>query len=141
MNTSRAFLSLCVFSLVFAGQSPFASAQVGPDAVTGLLRGVEQLAREGPIGSGTLGLGVFTTICNKGDVPIVLDRLPEILHPAMFGNMYRLRTVDGSARFEQIGQSWIKHSFGTSNGDSCGFGCEGGTFAFIPLGVLISYRS
>ena len=102
-------------------------AVLGPDVVTGILESCRQLAREGPVGSGTLGLGVSTTACNHGDLGIPLQRLPAIDHPAMWGNMYRLETVSGSTRFEQIGQSWIKHSFGTSNTNECELGCPSPT--------------
>lgn len=113
-------LSLTIISLVFS--TPL-MGQVGPDVITGILFGARQLAREGAVGSGTLGIGVSTTSCNHGDMGITLHRLPEIDHPAMWGNMYRLETVDGSQCLEQIGQSWFKHSFGTSNSNECNLGC------------------
>ena len=38
-------------------------------------------------------------------------------------NMYRLKVVDGAQRFEQIGQSWMKHGFTALQFDACDFGC------------------
>ncbi|RME40612.1 MAG: hypothetical protein D6788_02960 [Planctomycetota bacterium] len=118
-----------------------ARAQVGPDVITGHLYGLEQLAREGPIGSGTVGLGVWTTMCNKGDADIHIEPLPAIDHPVMLGNLYRLSTVNGATRFEQIGQSWIKHSFGSSNDNECGFGCGGGPLNRVPPGCSDTYAA
>ena len=119
----RCFLVLPIYAVVAASGEQAVLAQVGPDVVTGILERCEQLAREGPVGSGTLGLGVWTTSCNHGDLGIPLHPLPAIDHPAMWGNLYRLETVNGSTRLEQIGQSWIKHSFGTSNSNECELGC------------------
>lgn len=111
-------LLVCAGVIVSDEQSVWAQ-----DAVTGILESCEQLAREGPVGSGTLGLGVSTTICNQGDLNIAVNPLPAIDHPVMWGNMYRLETVSGSTRFEQIGQSWIKHSWSSGNTNECGLGC------------------
>ena len=32
--------------------------------------------------------------------------------------------ADNTERFEQIGQSWIKHTFGADEGDDCDLGCN-----------------
>ena len=105
---------------------------VGPDVITGHVAiqdgrfvggGLSQLGREGEIGSGTVGLGVDTTSCNKGDVPARWFALPSVDHPVMTGNLYRMDTVAQSVRFEQVGQAWIKHGFGSANANECGFGC------------------
>ena len=126
--------------LVFLASSSY--AQAGPDVVTGHLYVLQQLAREGAIGSGTLGLGLYTTSCNPGDIGIPIDPLPETNHPAMFGNMIRLETVNGATRLEQIGQSWFKHSFGSSNDDECGNGCpNGGFFNEVAAGCSDTYAA
>ena len=31
--------------------------------------------------------------------------------------------ASNSDRFEQIGQAWVKHTFGADQFDDCGFGC------------------
>lgn len=111
----------------------------GPDGVTGEVGYIWQLGREGPIGSGTVGLGVSTTLCNKGDVPIPIDAFPGTNHPVIVANAYRLQTVDGSHRFEQIGLAWLKHVFASSNADSCGFGCQGGLGDVVGPGCSDTY--
>jgi hypothetical protein len=42
--------------------------------------------------------------------------------------MYRLKTVAGSTRFEQIGMSWLKHGFCAADAPSC----SGGTYTPNP---------
>ncbi len=58
---------------------------------------------------------VGTISCNRGDTELIWIRLTEE-HPVIAQNMYRLK--DG--RFEQIGQSWLKHGFNAVNQDHCG---------------------
>ncbi len=118
----------CVLmSIVSAAFAATVSAQVGPDVITGHVAnfdGLLQLGREGPIGSGIVGLGVSTTSCNPGDMDANWFQLPSTDHPMMLGNLYRLQTVDGSDRLEQLGGSWLKHGWGSSNDDECGLGCQ-----------------
>jgi hypothetical protein len=68
---------------------------------------------------GTLGgiaaYAVGTTSCNRGDAPVQWTASNN-LHPVIAQNMYRVR----GGRFEQIGQSWLKHGFLSVNGNSCG---------------------
>ncbi|RJP34438.1 MAG: hypothetical protein C4547_10950 [Phycisphaerales bacterium] len=68
---------------------------------------------------------VGTTSCNVGDTPALWIRATNE-HPVIAQNMYRL--LDG--RFEQIGQSWLKHSFNATNQDGCGV-CD---YFPIPMG-------
>lgn len=96
---------------------------VGPDLMVGPLEYAYQAGREGAVGSGTVGLAVNTTGCNKGNTPIDWFALPSIDHPLMTGNFYRLRTVAGSDRMEQIGYGWVKHGFGAAQEDACSLGC------------------
>jgi hypothetical protein len=68
-------------------------------------------------------MGISTTACNNGDVPVHWFQMPDTDHPVMMNNFYRLTTTDGYTRFEQIGQSWMKHGFGAAQFDECSLGC------------------
>ncbi len=91
----------------------------GPDVIVGELVSTGQFGREGPLGSGTIGMGIGTTSCNKGNVPLNWFALPNIDHPMIPMNMYRLKTVNGADRLEQIGHSWMKHAFAALQGSAC----------------------
>ena len=57
-------------------------------------------------------LGVGTVSCNNGDQPINWHPLPNTDHPIIPQNLYRMSGgADNAERFEQIGQSWMKHAF------------------------------
>ncbi len=46
--------------------------------------------------------------------------LPSTLHPVIMHNLYRMSGGSGNSdRFEQIGQSWVKHAFGADQADNC----------------------
>ena len=79
-----------------------------------------------------VGLGVGTTSCNNGDQPFNWFALPQIDHPVIPQNFYRMSGgADNLERFEQIGQSWLKHAFTALEGTVCGTcntsGCTTGT--------------
>jgi hypothetical protein len=72
-----------------------------------------------------VGLGVATTSCNIGDQPVNFHALPETDHPFFPMNLYRMSGgADNTQRFEQIGQSWVKHAFGADELDECNVGCD-----------------
>ncbi len=96
----------------------------GPDLIVGHVFECESLGREGALGSGTVGMSCYTTACTIGDIATDWYGLPDVNHPMIMVNMYRLWRRDGSDRLEQIGQGWIKHGFASANADECGFGCN-----------------
>jgi hypothetical protein len=52
--------------------------------------------------------------------------LPQTDHPVIPQNLYRMSAgANNDERFEQIGQSWLKHAFTALTQDACGFGCNG----------------
>ncbi|MCZ6794501.1 MAG: hypothetical protein O7J95_12905, partial [Planctomycetota bacterium] len=90
-----------------------------------VVSGVDAVSQVGRLGS-TVALSMRSTVCNIGNVPLDWFGAPNPRHPFLVFNVYRLM----DDRFEQIGQSWIKHGFAASQGDICGIGCipsPGGT--------------
>jgi hypothetical protein len=93
----------------------------GPDVIVGDLPDVEQLGSAGT----QVGLGVATTSCNNGDQPVDWFALPNTDHPVVPQNFYRMSGgADNTERFEQIGQSWLKHTFFALEDDACNIGCN-----------------
>jgi hypothetical protein len=95
----------------------------GPDIIVGDLPNMLEL---GTNSTGTqVGLGVATTSCNNGDQPVDFFALPNTDHPFFPQNFYRMSGgADNLERFEQIGQAWIKHTFGADELDACALGCN-----------------
>ena len=93
----------------------------GPDVIVGDLPDVEQLGSFGT----QVGVAVATTSCNNGDQPVDWFQLPDTDHPVVPQNLYRMSGgTDNTERFEQIGQSWLKHTFFALEDDACSFGCN-----------------
>ena len=91
---------------VSGAQAP--TAAHGPDVIVGDLPNLEQ---QGSAGT-QVGLAVATTSCNNGDQPLDWFQLPNTDHPVIPQNLYRMAGgTDNTQRFEQIGQSWLKHAF------------------------------
>ena len=95
----------------------------GPDVIVGDLSGLAQFGSS----SGTqVGLAVGTDSCNAGTVDLNWFALPSNDHPVIPQNLYRMSGgATNDERFEQIGQSNVKHAFTALTGNICGFGCNG----------------
>src|SRR5205814_1134915 len=92
----------------------------GPDVIVGDLPSMEQDGSSGTF----VGLGVGTTSCNNGNVELDWFALPNTDHPVIPQNLYRMSGgASNNDRFEQIGQSWLKHAFTALQNNACGFGC------------------
>ena len=101
----------------------------GPDVIVGDIEDVAQFSA--PVGT-QVGLAIGTDSCNNGDQPIDWFALPQTDHPVVPQNLYRMSGgVDNQERFEQIGQSWMKHTFEALEDIVCGTcntsGCQTGT--------------
>jgi hypothetical protein len=93
----------------------------GPDVIVGEL---PEMAQFGSAGT-QVGLGVGTTSCNNGNQPIDWFALPNTDHPVIPQNFYRMSGgANNNERFEQVGQSWMKHAFAALEDNACGFGCN-----------------
>jgi glucose/arabinose dehydrogenase len=101
---------------VLAGTVP------GPDVIVGDLSGLAQFGSS----SGTqVGLAVGTDSCNAGVVPLNWLALPNNDHPVIPQNLYRMSGgATNDQRFEQVGQSSVKHAFTALQQNICGFGCN-----------------
>lgn len=95
----------------------------GPDVVVGDLSGLAQFGSS----SGTkVGLAVGTDSCNFGTVDLNWFQNPNNDHPVIPQNLYRMSGgATGDERFEQIGQSSVKHAFTALRENICGLGCNG----------------
>jgi hypothetical protein len=140
-------LSLFLLSLwLIADQAAWAQSapegfNAGPDIITGdigAIGGMEQFGSNGT----QVGLGVSTTSCNAGNVPVNFIRLPSTEHPIIPHNLYRMSGgSDNTDRFEQVGQSWVKHTFGADQLDDCGFGCTPANFTHLGIGCSDTYAA
>jgi len=85
-----------------------------PDVIVGSLH---QERRNGEL-NGITAFSIGTTSCNVGGCGLQwIDDTSE--HPVIGGNMFRMK--DG--RFEQIGQSWLKHGFFALSQGLCSAQC------------------
>ena len=93
----------------------------GPDIIVGDLPSLAQFGSAGT----QVGLGVGTTSCNNGDQPVDWFALPNTDHPVIPQNLYRMSGgASNNDRFEQVGQSWMKHAFEALEDNACSFGCN-----------------
>lgn len=99
--------SCCLDTCKLSGKSP--------DVIVGDLVGT---TRHGNVG-GITAYSIGTTSCNLGSC--WLNWFSGTMeHPVIGQNMFRLK--DG--RFEQIGQSWLKHGFTALAGSVCSSSCN-----------------
>jgi hypothetical protein len=100
----------------------------GPDVIVGNVESVQQFGSAGT----QVGLAAGTDSCNNGDQPVDWFALPQTDHPVVPQNLYRMSGgPNNNERFEQIGQSWMKHTFEALEDTVCGTcntsGCTTGT--------------
>jgi hypothetical protein len=93
----------------------------GPDIVVGDMSGFAQFGAT----STQVGLATGATSCNNGNVPVHFYSLPASAdHSVVSQNFYRMSGgATNNDRFEQLGYSWVKHTFGADQGNACSFGC------------------
>jgi hypothetical protein len=106
-----------------ASDSPQPGTVPGPDVVVGDVNGLAQFGSS----SGTqVGLALGTDSCNFGTVDLNWFALPNNDHPVIPQNLYRMSGgAANDERFEQVGQSSVKHAFTALTQNLCGLGCNG----------------
>jgi hypothetical protein len=114
-----------------AGLSAYAAAgETGPDVVAFYVaNSINELGSIGGIG----GYAIGTTSCNYGDQ--VANWYSGTNNTPLIGqNAYRLH----NGRFEQIGLSWLKHSFCALSEPGCG-DCQPTSCATLGIGCADTY--
>ncbi len=119
--------------------APLGSLVPGPDVIVGVLPAVQQFGSSGT----QVGLAVATDSCNAGAEPLHWFALPNNDHPVIPQNLYRMSGgATNDDRFEQIGQSWLKHAFTALQQDACGLGCQSsGTGTLLGAGCSDPYSA
>jgi hypothetical protein len=121
---------VCVLAGV-CGLAGAARGQTGPDVIVG---DISEVLYEGVVGT-RAAFAVGTVGCNIGTANAAWDGA-TVAHPIITQNIYKLK----NGRFEQIGQSWAKHTFSTVNDSFCGM-CTGGTSSATGPGCSDPYTA
>jgi len=109
-----------------------ANPSPGPDVIVGDLNGMSGYGQVG----GIYGFSIGTDSCNIGDQELQwIANNPN--HPVIGQNIFRLN--DG--RFQQIGQSWLKHGFTALQNNLCCACQSSGTGARLGVGCSDPYGS
>lgn len=118
--------------------SPESGTVPGPDVVVGDLSGLSQFGSSGT----QVGLAVGTDSCNFGTQNLHWFALPDNDHPVIPQNLYRMSGgATNDERFEQIGQSSVKHAFTALTNNICSLGCNGVGGANLGSGCSDPYSA
>ena len=103
---------------------------IGPDVIVGDMMDVSNYPSSGGIEAFAFG----TYSCNIGSQDLLWIS-NDNQHPVIGQGMFRLK--DG--RFEQVGQSWLKHGFLALDDNICGCGCTGPGGSVLDVGCADPY--
>lgn len=107
-----------------AFRDPESGSVPGPDVIVGDLNGLSQ-PDTNAVGT-QVGISVGTDSCNFGTVDLDWFQTPNNNHPVIPQNLYRMSGgATNDERFEQIGQSSVKHAFTALTENICSLGCNG----------------
>ena len=145
-HTRDRVFGICGVATVLALSAGQASAQNttcggtgltnAPDLVVGDITGPANYA----VSAGYDAISLGTTSCNIGNLNVQWNALPANTHPVIGGNLYRYSTVNGATRFEQVGQSWLKHAFTALTGSIC-CSCNGMGGSVLGVGCSDPYTA
>jgi len=102
----------------------------GPDVIVGDLNGLADYGSVGAISAYAVG----TTSCNVGDAELQWIA-GNRFHPVIAQNMFRVE----NGRFEQVGQSWLKHGFTALQQTLCCDCISSGTGSRLGVGCSDPY--
>lgn len=105
MNNKRTFILLAMLTGTAAGH---ASAQCGTTGGDLLLSDLNAITNYTPL-AGIDAASFGTRQTNIGSEPLT-SNISTALHPVQAPNLYRLRSLGGVSRFEQIGMGWAFHA-------------------------------
>lgn len=102
----------------YAGGAPDAGPGDGVtlDVSLSALGAIVERNHEGTFPNGRQSMSMSTTSCNVGGVSVLWQQAMDPDHPGIAMQLYR----ELGERFEQVGVSWIKHGFFSTNQSSCG---------------------
>jgi hypothetical protein len=115
----------------------------GPDVIVGTLGQYQDFDISNYTGAGGLdAVSTGTTSCNLGDQELYWEAAPDTHHPVICQNLFRLKSVNGAYRFEQLGMSWLKHGFAALTEFNCCPNCQDpGNFSRLGVGCSDPYDS
>jgi len=121
---------------------------VGPDVIVGRLAQDQGLGAEivnyGAGGGSPATIEAFsvgTTSCNVGNAWLDWLESPNVNHPVIGQNCFRLKNFSGVNRFEQIGQSWLKHGFYALSERACCSSCLATDGSHLGVGCSDPYNA
>ncbi len=133
MNIKQLATTAAFACLLLTGQT---NAQAGPDIVVhqvGVDGGDSNDIHYWGTADGIRAYSLATQSCNIGDQTVIWQS-NNTNHPVISQEMYRLK--DG--RFEQIGQSWLKHGFCAVSEPGCG-SCQSTPCSSLGIGCADTY--
>ncbi len=114
---------------------------VGPDVIIGDMWSTSNFSAETVDGIAYDAFSFGTTSCSVGNQDVRWNMAPNNRHPVMAQSLYRYKVIDGSGRFEQLGQSWLKHGFTVLTDNTCGCGCNGHGGSVLGVGCSDPYTA
>ena len=115
----------------------------GPDVIVGRVAQIQsgQEITNYAVAGGIEALSIGTTSCNLGTTTLSWVS-SNANHPVIGQNVFRLKPVGGANRFEQVGQSWLKHGFTALQQTACCTNCQSsGTGSALGVGCSDPYTA
>ncbi len=137
LGAATTLVAVAVLSGGAQAQCTPASTNNGPDVIVGDLNGISNYTAVG----GIEAIAIGTTSCNIGNVNLNWISSTN-QHPVIGQTMYKYRVdANGAARYEQIGQGWLKHGFFALSQGLCCSGCQSTSGSQLGVNCSDPYTS